>query len=173
MPKLRRGFLPIILHAGRLPPVGIIEQFMVNALIVGAPYAERDRLSDVPCDRHDIVSDRYERDVEPNGHVPAGDVEAHPGNADLLLVGDHAADRLRIAEVAVGTENAADHVSHCHAVAHLRHGRLVVLSKHRERAVPEFWRLCSHCRDTFGCGRRLACKVLFPRRLPIGAPCRH
>lgn len=36
--------------------------------------------------------------IEPHGYVAAADIEANARNADLLLIGDHAVDRLRIAD---------------------------------------------------------------------------
>ena len=57
------------------------------------------------------VGDRLPRHIELHRHVAAGDVEADAADRDVLLVGDHAADRLRIAEVAVGAQHAADHAA--------------------------------------------------------------
>jgi hypothetical protein len=53
-------------------------------------------------------------------HRPQADVEADARNADLLLVGDDAADRLRITEVPIRADHARDNVADAHAIAHLR-----------------------------------------------------
>jgi hypothetical protein len=47
----------------------------------------------------------------------------------MLVIGDHAADRLRIAEVAVGAEHAAHDAAILHAARHLLPGALVVRSE--------------------------------------------
>ena len=46
----------------------------------------------------------------------------------MVLVGDHAADRLRVAEVAVGAQHAAGDAADAHAAPHLRDGALVMLA---------------------------------------------
>jgi len=48
---------------------------------------------------------------------------------DVLLVGDHAADGLRVAEVAVGAQHAAGDAADAHAAPHLRDGALVMLAE--------------------------------------------
>jgi hypothetical protein len=50
---------------------------------------------------------------------PDLDQEHHAGDADLLLIGDDPADRLRIAEMAVGADDAPDDIADAHAFAHL------------------------------------------------------
>src|SRR5262249_37416682 len=80
---------------------------------------------------------RIKRRIETDGHVPAADVEANAGNADLLLVGNNATDRLRVTEMAIGAHDASDDVADRHAIAHLRNRRVVVLAEHLERAVLE------------------------------------
>jgi hypothetical protein len=55
------------------------------------------------------VLDRLKRRIETDGHVPAADVEANAGNADLLLVGNDATDRLCVTEVAIGAHDAGVH----------------------------------------------------------------
>ena len=47
----------------------------------------------------------------------------------MILVGDDAADRLRVAEVAVGAQHAAHHAADAHAAPHLLDGALVVLAE--------------------------------------------
>ena len=56
----------------------------------------------------DAVLDRRVRRIEPDRHVAAADVEADARDAELALIGDHAADRLRVAEMAVGADRAGD-----------------------------------------------------------------
>jgi predicted Kef-type K+ transport protein len=46
----------------------------------------------------------------------------------VVLVGDHAADRLRVAEVAIGAQYAAGHAADAHAAPHLRDGALVMVA---------------------------------------------
>ncbi len=52
-----------------------------------------------------------------------------PEMRDLLLIGDHAADRLGVAEMAVRADHAGHDIADRHAVAHLRDGRMLVLPK--------------------------------------------
>ncbi len=47
----------------------------------------------------------------------------------MILVGDDAADRLRVAEVSVGAQDAARDAADAHAAPHLRDGALVVLAE--------------------------------------------
>jgi len=68
-------------------------------------------------------------DIEAHRHVAAADVEADARDRHVLLVGDHAADRLRIAEVAVGAEHAARDAADAHAAPHLLDGALVMLTE--------------------------------------------
>jgi len=44
---------------------------------------------------------------------------------------------LRVAEMAIGADDAGDDVADRHAIAHLRNRRVVVLAEHLERAVLE------------------------------------
>src|SRR5262245_42776721 len=79
---------------------------------------------------------------------PQPDVEANAGNADLLLVGNDATDRLRVTEMAIGADDAGDDVADRHAIAHLRNRRVVVFAEHLERPVLELGSL-----RLFGCDR--------------------
>ena len=54
--------------------------------------------------------------------VAARDVVADPGWADVVGVGDGAADRLRVADVAVGAERAAQRVAGVGAALELLDG---------------------------------------------------
>jgi hypothetical protein len=96
--------------------------------------------------RHAVLCG-LERGVEPHRHVAAADVEAHAGHAELPLVGDHAADRLRVAEVAVRAHHPGDRVAHAHAVLHLRDGAVLVLAQDDQRAVAVAVRLGAQRRD--------------------------
>ena len=58
--------------------------------------------------------------IEPDRHVAARDVEADTADGDVFLVGDHAADRMGVAEVAVGAQNALHGAADRHAALHLR-----------------------------------------------------
>jgi hypothetical protein len=96
-----------------------------------------------------------------------------PENADLLLVGDKAADRLGIAEMAIRADDARHDVPDRHAISHLRQRAVIVLAEHLQGRVLEFRRLGPHRRDAFGRRLSLSRKMLLPRRVSIGAPCRH
>ena len=63
----------------------------------------------------------------------AGDVVADPGRADVVGVGDGAADRLRVADVAVGAERAAQGVAGVGAALELGDGALVDVAVDRDR----------------------------------------
>jgi hypothetical protein len=60
--------------------------------------------------RH-VGADVVGEEVGADGLVAAGDVVADPGRADVVGVGDGAADRLRVADVAVGAQDAASSVA--------------------------------------------------------------
>src|SRR5260370_1006455 len=57
------------------------------------------------------VLDRAEWSVEPHGHIAATDIKANAGNADLLLISNDAANGLRIAKMAIGTDNAGHNIA--------------------------------------------------------------
>ena len=65
----------------------------------------------------------------------ARDVVAHPGRADVVGVGDGAADRLRVADVAVGAEGAAQGVARLGAAAELVDGAGVDVAVHGDGDV--------------------------------------
>src|SRR5262249_32115909 len=94
--KLCRRFLAICFHVRCSPSLGIVKELVVDLLFVGATDAKRNRAGDVLDDFANAVLDRVKRRIETDGHVPAADVEADAGNADLLLVGYDATDRLRV-----------------------------------------------------------------------------
>ena len=112
-----------------LLPERAVEQLVLDLLRVAAAEAEADVGGDLAEQRADAILDRLFRHVELHRHVAAGDVEADAADRDVVLVGDHAADRLRVAEMAVGAEHAADHAAVLHAARHLLLGALVVLAE--------------------------------------------
>src|SRR5262249_19107057 len=148
---------------------GIVEELVVDLLFVGATDTKRNRARHVLDDRANAVLDRVKRRIETDGHVPAADVEANAGNADLLLVGNDATDRLCVTAMAIGGDDVADR----HAIAHLRNRRVVVLAEHLERPVLELGGLrlfgCDRIRGVSGLPRQ----VLFARGVTERAPDRH
>jgi hypothetical protein len=115
-----------------LLPQRAVEQFVLDLLGIAAPDPERDAPGDVGEDRPDRIGDRLVLDVEAHRHVAAADIEADAADRDVLLIGDHATDRLRIAEVAVGAEHAAGDTADRHATSHLLDRVIVVVSEHLE-----------------------------------------
>jgi len=43
--------------------------------------------------------------------------------------------------MAIRADDASDNIANCHAIAHLRYGRIVMPAKYFERAVPELRQL--------------------------------
>ena len=64
------------------------------------------RVEDLVHDPREVGLDVGERDVGEDGLVAAADVVADAGRAQVLAVGDDAADRLRVADVAVRAQDA-------------------------------------------------------------------
>ena len=114
--------------------------------------------------------DRFVRHVEAHGHVAAADVEADAGDADLLFVGDHATDRLCIAEVSVRADDAGHDVAGRHAVAHLRDGCCIVLAEDGQRCVLILRRLRTQVGDLDRGALRFARQMLFARGIAIETP---
>ena len=108
---------------------------MLDRRVVGAADAERNGAGNVLDDGAHIVTHLRGGHVEPHGHVAACDIEPDAADADLILVSDDAADRLRITEMPVSHQRAAEHIADLHAIAHLVHGARVVLAYDRERCV--------------------------------------
>ena len=154
--ELRRGLLPVVAHVGRRPRLVVVEQRVLGPLGVAAADPERDHPAHVGQDGGHTMGDGGERRVQPHGHVAAADVEADAGDADLALVGDHAADRLRVAEVTVGADHAGHHVADAHAVAHLAQRRCVVGAEYHQRRVLRRRRPAAAARRRGRCARRLA-----------------
>src|SRR5262245_50137338 len=103
---------------GRIPE-GRIEQLVIDLHRVALPDAEADRAADIVeiglGARRDVGVLR----IEPDGHVAACDVEADTADGDVFFVGDHAADRVGVAEVAVGAQHTLHGAADRHAALHL------------------------------------------------------
>src|SRR5262245_3772111 len=84
------------MRCGTITPTGATA---IASRCVGRSRADFD-------DCANAVRDRVKRRIATDGHVPAADVEANAGNADLLLVGNDATDRLCVTEVAIGAHDA-------------------------------------------------------------------
>ncbi len=143
---------------------------MLDLLDVLPADAEGDHLGDVANDRRDGFADVIEAHVEPGGHVAATDVEADAGDRDLLLIGDHATDRLGVAEMAVGADHAGHDIADRHAVTHLLDGRRVVLAEHLQRRVLEALLLRTQHRNLRRGGIGLARELLLAGGVAIQAP---
>src|SRR5262249_18431612 len=125
--ELRARHLLEVTDAGILPQ-RTVEDFVVDRLRVGATKPEAHLLGDVVGDHRHTLADVLVLEVHTARHVAAADIEADARDRHMLLVGDHAADRLRIAEVAVGAEHAARNAADAHAAPHLLDGALVMLT---------------------------------------------
>src|SRR6201999_4599124 len=98
------------------------------------------------------------------------DVEPDAGNADLLLISDDGADRLRVAEVAIRAQDAGDGVTDRHAIAHLRQRAVLMLAEHLDRAVLEPLFLRPKRRQFGGERGGLLGDMFFARRVAKAAP---
>ena len=95
----------------------LVEHRMVGALLRRHAHAERDPARDLAHDRLD-AAERVEvglRQLRLHGLVAAADVVADTRGRDVALVGDAAADRLAVARVMVGAEDAERGVARLHA----------------------------------------------------------
>ena len=126
--ELRPRHLLEMADAGVLPQWAV-EDVVVDRLRVRAAEPEAHLLGDVVGDHRHALADVLVFEVHPRRHVAAADVKADARDRDVLLVGDHAADRLRVAEVAIGAQNAAGDAADAHAAPHLRDGALVMLAE--------------------------------------------
>jgi hypothetical protein len=108
--------------------------------------------------------------IAENRHVAAADVEADARDADLLLVGDDSADRLRVAEVTVGADDAGDDVADRHAVTHLCDGCVLVPAEHLQRRVLEPLLLRPQLRDALGGLADLARQLLLAGSVTVKRP---
>ncbi len=152
------------------PRVLVVEEIVRHALVVRAPDAERNRRRNLTRKVNRSALHRSKRDIQPNGHVPAPDVESDAGNADLLVIGNHTADRLRVAEMAIGANDAGDSIADAHAGLHLRNRAGLVRAQHHQRAVPVGFGLR---RKRCGGLRRRAFLIFGARSITKLAPGRH
>src|SRR4051794_32412327 len=111
-----------------------------------------------------LAFDIAEPGVEPHRHVSAANVEPYSGNADLIFIGDDAANRLRVAQMTIRANHPGDDISDRHAVLHLRNGRIVMAAENLQWAALVLNGLRSDSdvsRDGFGFARQLllACRV--------------
>ena len=104
---------------GRIPQ-GRVEQVVIDLHGVALPDAEADRAADIVEDGLGARCDIGVARIEPDGHVATRDVEADTADGNVLLVGDHAADRMRVAQMAIGAQNALHGAADRHAALHLR-----------------------------------------------------
>src|SRR5262249_48917716 len=98
-----------------LVPQRTLEEFVIDLLLVDAAEPETNRARNVT---HDLV--HRPRDVSENHvgayrHVAAADIEADTADRHVVLIRNHATNRLGIAEMPVGTQNAGDAAAHAHA----------------------------------------------------------
>ena len=100
-----------------------VEHRMVDRLVVAAADAERDPRHDRVHDPRQFGRDLRAPQVGPHGLVAAADVVADARDRDVVAVRDRAADRLAVADVPVGAQDADRAVLGRHAALELRDGR--------------------------------------------------
>ena len=118
------GELPL---RGELRVADALQHRMVGALPGGDAHAEGDPPRDLrhqPLDAAEHVEVGAGQ-LGTSGLVAAADVEADAGRRDMALVGDAAADRLRVAGVVVCAEHAELGATGLHAAAELGEASLV------------------------------------------------
>ena len=101
---------------------------MVDRHGVALADAEADRAPDIVENGLGAWREVGVTRIEADGHVAARDVEADTADGNVFLVGHHAADRMGVAEVAVGTQHALHGAADRHAALHLRERLGLVLS---------------------------------------------
>jgi len=111
-----------------LAPERVIEQLVLDARLVVAAHAERNRADDFVHDLPDLGTNRRAGRVGANGKVAARDIESDPRNGNKIAIGDDTANRLRIPLVPIGTEHGT-RPTHRHAAVDLHHRRLIVITK--------------------------------------------
>jgi hypothetical protein len=105
----------------------LVEHRVVDLLLRRHAHSERDPALDLrhhaldPADAGEVG--RGERSL--NGLVAAADVVADSGRRDVPLVGNRAADRLRVARVMVGAEDAVLGIARRHAPSELLEGACI------------------------------------------------
>ena len=125
--------LPLGREVGAADPV---EHRVVRALLRRDAHAERDPARDLAHQRLD-AAERLEvvpLQIGADGLVAAADVVAHARRRHIALVGDAAADRLAVAGVVIGAENAELGVAGLHAALELRQAARVHLAEGLDRA---------------------------------------
>ena len=125
--ELRLGELRQLALWRELSGADLLEHGVVDALLRRDTHAERDPARDLAHDRVD-AAERVEigaRELGASRLVAAADVVADAGRRDVSLVGDAAADRLRVARVMVGAEDAERGVACLHAALELLEAALV------------------------------------------------
>ena len=110
-------------------PERAVEQRVIDLFRIAAAKPETDVGGDLVEDRPDAVRDALLGHVELHRHVAASDVETDARHRDVLFICNDATNRLRIAEMAVRAQHAADHAAELHAAGHLRLGAIVVIAE--------------------------------------------
>ena len=134
--ELRLGQLNQLALRREIGRADRLEHRVVGALLSGNAHAERDPPRDLAHDRLD-AAERVEirpRQVGLRGLVAAADVVAHARRRHVALVGDTAADRLRVTHVVVGAEHAELGVARLHAPLQLVEAALVDSTERLDRA---------------------------------------
>ena len=119
MPELIARHLLEVGDTGRIPE-GRVEQLVIDLHGVVLPDAEADCAPDVVENGLGARRDVGVMRIEPDRHVATRDVEADTADGDIFFVGDHAADRVGVAEVAVRAKHALHGAADRHAALHLR-----------------------------------------------------
>ena len=110
-----------------------VEHRVVDRLGVVASHAEGDAREDVVHDARQVGAHVVDADVGADGLVAAADVVADAARRDVVRVGEHAADRLRVADVAVGADRGGDGVAGLGAAAQLLDGARLDVALHGDR----------------------------------------
>src|SRR5207237_6459987 len=134
--ELRRRQLRELALRRKVGVADAIEHLVVGSLGRGHTHAERDPPRDLVHDRLDTATgvEVVARQLRPRRLVAAADVVADARRRDVALVGDAAADRLAVAGVVVGTEDAELGVAGLHAPLQLVEASLVDGSERLDRA---------------------------------------
>jgi len=108
--ELARGFALQLPHKRDVPArMRVLLQQRVFDRMIGVAPAHPER--NVPGNLfgeggHEPLIQIGHPQVRSHGVVAAGDIETYPGNRDAVVVGNYAADRLGVAQMTVGAENA-------------------------------------------------------------------
>ena len=137
-----------------------VEHGMIGALLRRHAHAERDPADDLA--HHGLDLDFGRLQIRPHGLVAAPDVVADARRRDVPLVGDAAADRLAVARVVVGAEDAELRVAGRHAPLQLLEAPLIDAA---ERLDPTHGRLPVLSRTKAEAGRRRGPTSAVPQRV--------